>query len=288
MIKESGISVIISTYNSEKWLEKVLWSYQAQDFKNFELVIADDGSDKATEDLINYIKLFVDYEIIHIWQKDEGFQKSRILNKAIMACNFDYILMSDGDCIVRKDFLSAHAKKRKKGFFLSGGYYKLPLTISKAISNEDILQQSCFNIKWLRSKGLKSSFKNNKITAKTFKSEFLNNVTPTKASWNGHNSSGWKKDILAVNGFDERMQYGGQDRELGERLANLGIKSKQIRYSAICLHLDHPRGYCNQKSIDKNKSIRKETRKTKKTYTVFGIKKHDNNSIFKKEKKEHA
>ena len=35
------------------------------------------------------------------------------------------------------------------------------------------------------------------------------------------------------------MHYGGQDREFGERMFNLGIKSKQIRYSAIVLHLDH-------------------------------------------------
>ena len=82
-------------------------------------------------------------------------------------------------------------------------------------------------------------------------------MTPTNASWNGHNASGWKKDIMAINGFDERMQYGGQDRELGERLFNYGIKSKQIRYSAICVHLDHPRSYKTKESIDKNLEIRK-------------------------------
>ena len=61
-----------------------------------------------------------------------------------------------------------------------------------------------------------ASFKNNKLTATGFKRWALNTFTPTKASWNGHNASGWLSDILAVNGFDERMQYGGQDREFGE------------------------------------------------------------------------
>jgi hypothetical protein len=64
---------------------------------------------------------------------------------------------------------------------------------------------------------------------------------------------------LAVNGFDERMQYGGEDRELGERLFNYGIRSKQIRYSAICVHLDHARGYVNAEAIAKNKAIRQIT-----------------------------
>ena len=76
---------------------------------------------------------------------------------------------------------------------------------------------------------------------------------------------------MAVNGFDERMQYGGQDRELGERLFNLGIKSKQIRYNAVVIHLDHPRGYKNEASIKKNKAIRKYTRDQKVVRTPYGI-----------------
>src|SRR5690606_6178907 len=101
--------------------------------------------------------------------------------------------------------------------------------------------------------------------------KFLNFVTPTKATWNGHNASGWKKDLVAVNGFNEQMQYGGQDRELGERLINMGVKGKQIRYSAVCIHLEHKRGYKTIESIRKNRNIRKETRSQKLTWTNFGI-----------------
>lgn len=265
------ISVIVSTYNSEEWLEKVLWGYETQTFRDFEVVIADDGSKQPTFDLIESIQKQVNFPIKHIWQEDDGFQKSRILNKAIVACDSEYILMSDGDCIPRKDFLEVHINKREKGFFLSGGYFMLPMHISKIIQKDDILSERCFNVNWLKSKGLKSSFKNNKLKAKGFFQELLNLVTPTKATWNGHNASGWKEDILAVNGFDERMQYGGQDRELGERLFNLGIKSKQIRYSAVCIHLDHKRGYKTQETIAKNKAIRKNTVENKITKTAFGI-----------------
>ena len=267
------ISVIISTYNSEAWLEKVMWSYEAQTFKNFEMVIADDGSKQPTLNLIERMKTLVSYPISHIWHEDNGFQKSQILNKAILACNSDYILMSDGDCMARADYVQVHINERQKGYFLSGGYFMLPMSISKEITKENIMSQDCFNLNWLKRHGLKSSFKNNKLTASGFKEKFLNAVTPTNASWNGHNASGWKTDILGINGFDERMQYGGQDRELGERLFNYGIKSKQIRYSAVCLHLDHPRGYKTQDSIDKNLSIRATTKKENLKWTEFGIKK---------------
>lgn len=270
-----SISIIISTYNAPKWLAKTLWGYHQQNFKDFEMVIADDGSKQETVDLIHSISKEVDYPIIHVWHEDNGFQKSQILNKAILACTTDYILMSDGDCIPMPNFVETHISRRKKGHFLSGGYHKLPMNLSTHITKKDITNETCFDKQWLKKNEMKKSFKNNKINASKVKSTLLNFVTPTTPSWNGHNSSGWKKDILSVNGFDERMQYGGQDRELGERLVNYGIKPIQIRYSTVCLHLDHPRGYATQESINKNLKIRKETKKLKKTHTPFGISKSE-------------
>ena len=265
------ISVIVSTYNSEDWLRKVLWGFNCQTFKNFEVVIADDGSGPKTKELIDTMSKEVFYSIVHVCQQDEGFQKSRILNKAVTACNSEYIIMTDGDCIPREDFVQVHYINKEPGYFISGGYYMLPMNISRAITLEDIKKQNCFNIQWLLEMGIPKTFKNKKLTAKGWISKIFNSITPTNASWNGHNSSGWKKDILNVNGFDERMQYGGQDRELGERLFNFGIKSKQLRYSAVCVHLDHKRGYKTPESIAKNKNIRKETKDKKLVWAHYGI-----------------
>ncbi len=270
---EPKISIVVSTYNSEAWLEKVLWGFHYQTFRDFEVVIADDGSGPATRKLLEEMREKVFYPLIHVWQEDDGFQKSRILNKAVVACNASYIIMTDGDCIPREDFVEVHYINKEPGYFISGGYYMLPMNISMAITREDIEKQNCFNIHWLKEMGIPKTFKNNKLTARGFISKFFNTITPTNASWNGHNSSGWKKDILNVNGFDERMQYGGQDRELGERLFNFGIKSKQLRYSAVCVHLDHKRGYKTPESIEKNRTIRKETRNQKRVWTHYGISK---------------
>ena len=269
--KKMKASVIMSTYNAEAWLEKVIIGFSVQTEKDFEIVIADDGSKPATKELLDKLRNEISMPIIHVWHRDNGFQKSQILNKAIVASSSDYLIFTDGDCIPRKDFVEVHLNRREKGYFLSGGYFKLPMHLSKLISKEDIVFQRCFDLKWLKYNGLQSSFKNTKFAVSGVLASFLNFITPTKASWNGHNASGWKSDLIAVNGFNQEMQYGGQDRELGERLFNKGLKSKQIRYSAICVHLDHKRGYVNEETWKKNFAIRKNTRKNKIIRTVIGV-----------------
>lgn len=268
------VSVIISTYNKPAWLEKVLWGYECQNYKDFEIVIADDGSGEPTKKLIDRFKQESGLDIIHVWHEDNGYQKCQILNKAILASTTEYLIFTDGDCIPRCDFVFQHVKNIGKGYFLSGGAIRLPLHTSEIISREDVVKGNAFRLDWLLSRGLpKRVLKNIKLLTSPTLSKIMNTVTTAKATWNGGNASGWKKNLLEVNGFDERMEYGGQDRELGERLKNIGLKAKQIRYSAICIHLEHGRDYKNNASIRKNKGIRYETRTGKIMWTPYGIKK---------------
>ena len=269
----ANVSIIISTYNSPEWLFKVLCGFSIQSYQNFEVVIADDGSREETAIMIKNFAETASFKIKHVWHEDNGFQKTKILNDALKVCETEYVIMTDGDCIPMPNFVETHMEKREQGKFLSGGYHKLSMELSKLITKEDILTKRCFNVDWLMSNGMKKSFKNNKITSNGFKSSLLNIITPTKATWNGHNASGYLKDILAVNGFDERMEYGGEDRELGERLENLGVKGKKIRYNTTCLHLDHSRGYVNEKALAINEQIRKDTKQNKSIWTNYGIKK---------------
>jgi glycosyltransferase involved in cell wall biosynthesis len=266
-----AVSLIVSTYNQPEWLEKALWGYEQQTFTDFEILIADDGSTADTAKLIEKYSRLSTRPIKHLWQEDNGFQKNKILNKAIQASAADYLIMTDGDCIPRNDFVEKHIALRRKKHFLSGGYFKLPIHLSKTITREDINSQSCFKLKWLQERGLKKTFKTHKLTSSGFKEWFLNKFTTTKATWDGNNASGWKEDILSINGFDERMQYGGEDREMGERLVNYGITPLQIRYSAITLHLHHERNYVKPTMLAANRQIRYTTRHQRLTYTPYGI-----------------
>src|SRR5262245_45811163 len=213
------LSVILSTYNQPAWLEKVILGYAAQTHQDFELVIADDGSDDATHRVIDHLRDETGLTIRHVWHEDLGFRKCTILNRAIVESTADYLVFSDGDCVPRHNFLATHVRHARPGRFLSGGYFKLPMNVSHAITNDDVLFQRVTEARWLRKRGLPRSRKLLKLTAGPLGGLF-DFATTTCATWNGHNSSGWKADIVRVNGFDERMEWGAEDREMGERLMN--------------------------------------------------------------------
>lgn len=265
------ISVIISTYNNPKWLEKTLWGYMCQTRKADEIIIADDGSRDDTRLLVESYK--AQLPIKHVWHPDNGFQKTVILNKALCEATGDYVIFTDQDLVPRADFIATHEHYAGRGYFLSGGCFLLPMNVSESCTFEDIQSGRFFTIGWLKGQGVKMSFKCTKLVQNRLFSSFMNHITTTKATWNGGNASGFRDELLAVNGFDERMQYGAEDREFGERLFNNGMHSKQIRYSAIIMHLDHSRPYKNQAAWDKNQAIRRETKKNHVIKTPYGIEK---------------
>lgn len=275
MATEPALSVIVSTYNQPDWLEKVLLGYAAQDFRDFEVVVADDGSRDETRARLDGLRPRLPYPLRHVWHPDDGFRKCVILNRAIEASRADYLVFSDGDCIPRADFLAVHAAMRRPRRFLSGGYVKLPRDVSHAITADDIAAGRHCDPAWLAARGFGDRRQRLKLAARGAGAALLNAITPARASWNGHNASGWKADLVAANGFDERMQYGGEDRELGERLENAGIRGLRVRYSAIVVHLDHDRGYVKPEMIENNRRIRAVTRAARATRTAFGLVRED-------------
>jgi len=264
-------SVIFTTYNHPKWLEKTLWGFSMQSYRDFEIIVADDGSDPETRTVIEALRPQIDIPIQHIWQEDDGFQKCKVMNKAIVASQGEYLIFTDGDCIPHPDFVKNHVGLAAENTLLSGGYFKLPIEVSRAISKQDILSGNATRPGWLLSHGVSFNPKIAKLFSHPIIGKILDALTITRATWNGHSSSTWKKHIIATNGFDERMQYGGQDREFGERLVNSGLDTRQVRYRCSCVHLDHGRGYARPESIAKNRAIRKYTREQKITRTEHGI-----------------
>lgn len=276
-MRKSTIGVIISTYNNPRWLEKTLWGYMCQSREADEIIIADDGSGPETKALVDSYKGKL--PLSHVWHEDEGFRKTRILNIALLRAKADYLIFTDQDCVPRRDFIATHERYAREGRFLSGGYFRLPMDISQAITREDIQSGRAFSTDWLRKMGMKWSVKWAKLSPSEAFTRLMNHVTPARSTWNGCNASGWRADLLAVNGFNEEMRYGAEDRELGVRLNNMGIRSRQIRYSAITLHLDHGRPYRHEEEMRKNRAIMLASKRDKLIRTPNGLNLHGGDEL---------
>lgn len=266
-----SVSVVLSTYEQPRALGLVLEGYARQTLRDFEVVVADDGSGPETARTLERAAAEHDLALVHVRHADEGFRKTIVLDRAVLAADGDYLVFSDGDCIPREDFLETHADLAREGRFLSGGYLKLPPDLSDRLDADDVREGRVFDPRWLVRNGWRPGRRRVRLLRSRTAAALLDRLTPTGATWNGHNASTWKEAILEVNGFDLDMGYGGEDRALGERLENLGLRGLQIRHRAPVVHLHHPRPWKDPAEIERIRGRRREIRRSGRVRAERGI-----------------
>ena len=74
MQQTQTLSVVITTYNRPDALAAVLAACFLQDDKNFEIIIADDGSTANTRDCVARLAAGAPVPVKHVWQPDDGFR----------------------------------------------------------------------------------------------------------------------------------------------------------------------------------------------------------------------
>ncbi|HEV2736092.1 MAG TPA: glycosyltransferase [Longimicrobiaceae bacterium] len=265
------VSVILSTYNKPHFLERVLWGYAVQTRRDFEIVVADDGSGPETAEAIRRVRAETGLEIVHVWHEDRGFRKTVILNRAILAASGDYLLFSDGDCIPRRDLLAVHTALARPGAYVAGGYLKLPEHVSARIGIDDVVSGRVVDLRWLREQGWRPGRRALRLLGTRRLPALFDRLTPTAAHFHGNNASASRDAILAVNGFEGEMGYGGLDRALGYRLENLGVPGIQARHRAVCMHLHHDRPYRDPETVRRNREILDRIRATGEVRAGRGI-----------------
>ena len=267
----TAFSVIVSTYDRPAFLEKVLRGYAVQSDRDFELVVADDGSGQETADVISRARSFHNLSILHVRHADDGFRKTLILNRSIVAAGGDYLMFTDGDCIPREDLVATHKRLAAPGRYVAGGYLKLPHLVSEIVSLDDIDSHRITDIDWLRSKGWKAGRRAMRLTRSDRIASLLDAITPTAADFHGNNASASRDALYAVNGFESEMGYGGLDQALGYRLQNAGIRGLQARHRAVTMHLYHDRPYRDAAVIARNQAIMKRIRRDREARAHTGI-----------------
>lgn len=264
------VSIIIAVYKDVEALELIIESLKNQTYKNFEVVIAEDGS---CDEMKEYISTIEDLEIKHTTQDDLGIRKTRSLNNGIIVSEGEYLIFIDGDCIPYSTFIESHALLSEKNTIISGRRLNLGPSFSKKIRNKTMLLKKLEKRFLIYFPLLAVDCKENHSEDGFYFSPkgfiYNNFLKSRKASTSllGCNYSCFKEDIVSINGYDEG--YGetalGDDTDLEWRFKSLGCKFKSARNVANIFHLYHSRSF--RETIDyKNYFERFNDNKKNNTY----------------------
>lgn len=235
------ISVIVTSYNQSAALAFLLASLERQTFKDFEVLIADDGSSDATEALCREPRPF---EVIFVTQPDQGYRKSKILNQAIPRARAEYLVFLDGDVVLEPHFLEDHWALKQPRAFVCGRRVDLGPEFTAGLTVVDV-QRGRFDgmsvALWrsARKGDTQGAKRAVRIPFRPLRA-LLGYTRPIDLL--GSNFSIWKQDLVEVNGFNEAMEaYWGEDGDLFIRLRNSGKRAIGAKGLCIQFHLFHKR-----------------------------------------------
>jgi glycosyltransferase involved in cell wall biosynthesis len=234
------LSVIVTTWDREDALDAVLRSLSGQTDRDFEVIVADDGSGAATARLVADWLPRLGTPLKHVWQEHHGFRAAEIRNRAILASRGTYCVFLDGDCIARPDFIAIHRSLAEPGWFVTGNRILMSEGLTSTVLRERIEPERWTYQQWVgeRSRG------------------GINRTVPLIRlplgplrklrfrAWRGARSCNlgiWRSDLDRVDGFDCAYQgWGREDSDLLVRLLHAGVKRKDGVFATGVLHLWHP------------------------------------------------
>ncbi len=105
-----NVSIIMPTFNKARMLDLTLLGFKFQEYKDFEIVIVDDGSSDNTIEVVKEYEKKLD--IKYIYQENTGRAGAR--NTALKAAIGNYIIFNDDDRIPCRQFLQKHIEQLMK------------------------------------------------------------------------------------------------------------------------------------------------------------------------------
>ncbi len=230
--KRFSVSLLISTYNSPKYLNLSVRSIFNQSVLPDEILIADDGSGEETRKLIEQLKRESPVPVRHVWHPDRGFRVGAIRNKAIHQAHGDYIIQIDGDIVVHPNFVADHIRFARRGSYVTGSRVVLTEEYTQHVFDTGNIHISLF------AKGLRHRLNGLRMPVLM---PFMTNYKSKNLSYvRGCNMAFWREDLIKTNGYNEDFEgWGCEDCELAIRLTNNGIKKRFIKFGGIAYHLYH-------------------------------------------------
>ncbi|MGE3164479.1 MAG: glycosyltransferase [Planctomycetota bacterium] len=228
------VSVIIPSYNQPNALRLVLEALRHQTFRDFEVVITDDGSEPDTEAMIREFEAESPFPLDFVAQEDLGFRKAKALNNGIRLARGRHLLFLDGDCVAPRRWAERYVNALRRGYeFCVAGYDILTLEQTREISLETIRNGEFMQLHpW-----------HHRLAdfAAHWKQRFYILLrTPGRPHMLGGNWAGTRDIIERVNGFDEKYEgVGREDSDLRNRLINAGARTISLWHKNFVFHCHH-------------------------------------------------
>jgi glycosyltransferase involved in cell wall biosynthesis len=225
------ISLVISTFNRPDALAKTWRGLARQTRWPEEVLIADDGSDEPTVELVKKLAANSPAPVRHVWHPHHGFRKTVILNQTVASATGDYMVFTDGDCVPHPKFVADHAALAEKNFWVQG---------RRCFVREEFVPQfeaeTIPALGWMLTGKIAGAPKGVRWPLPIVRRD------TEQRGIIGCNMGFWRDDLVAVNGFDEDYTgWGtGEDSDIGTRLYHLGRRRKFVYGRAITFHLNHP------------------------------------------------
>lgn len=235
-------TLVINVYNMAPKLALCLATVAAQRSRDFEIVIADDGSADDTPAVVSaFVAAHRDLPLRHVWHEDCGFWRTGILNAAFVAAATDYVIVVDGDMLLHPDFVGAHLRYRRADRALAGyrGVKLLPPLAAQLLAGADCYSPSAW---WLLRHALAGHVEHASRALPVHARALRGLLGRDSGRLSGCNFSMYRSVLERVNGMDSSIrEYGYEDFELGHRLGLVGVSIFDVSRRAITYHLEHPK-----------------------------------------------
>lgn len=230
------ISLIVNTYQKPRHLALVLESIALQEGVDgrFEVVVADDGSEAPTVEVISEFARRAPFPVAFTTEPHDGFRLARVRNRGAAVAAGDTLLFLDGDSVLPPDHVAAHLAARRPGLAMLGDVVRLPEATARALVPSGLATTDL--------RRLAPPAELRRMSRRHRKSVFQNFVRHrSKPRLAGGNFAVWRDDYSRVNGSDERfLGWGQEDDDLGLRLRGAGVRLASIIDRTFTYHVWHP------------------------------------------------
>jgi GT2 family glycosyltransferase len=230
------ISVILTTYQRPQHLERSLASLALQRGVEgrFEVIVADDGSEDATHQVVRKYMRLVDFPLKFITHPHRGFRVALCRNDGVRASTAPYLLFSDSDCLFPPNHLQKHLFARRKNVVRAGNCLRLDRESTDGIDAAAIATGAYRN--WVAREERQRLFQ------KWLKEQYYQLVRHSaKPKLTGCNIGISRRDLEVVNGFDETfVGWGCEDDDLAFRLRKAGKRIASALGYTHAYHMWHP------------------------------------------------